>query len=228
MSQRNPMNERYTTTRQGQTRKSAASAKPKSERAATLRDPAPKTRKQKKLERKEREAKRDAKMQKRVSTTKARYEDTQEYRHLRHIWWGLLIAAIICTAVAFFLNSQPETLSSISAGELSVSISVIFMVGAYAFIIAAFYIDFSRIRKGRGKFEARTLNDTSKEARAKQKQLRAEAREKAREEATRAQEEAENPVAPPKGIKGFLSRIKPIERIKKPEDSKEDTSSETK
>ena len=49
MSQRNPLNERYNSeNRTGKTRKSAASAKPKAERAATLRDPVKKTPKEKK------------------------------------------------------------------------------------------------------------------------------------------------------------------------------------
>ena len=50
MSQRNPQNERYNDeNRKGKTRKSAASAKPSSGRAATVREPAPKTKKQKKV-----------------------------------------------------------------------------------------------------------------------------------------------------------------------------------
>ena len=58
MTQRNPMNDRYTEeNRTGKTRKSSASAKPKAERAATVREPAPKTKEQKKKERKERERK---------------------------------------------------------------------------------------------------------------------------------------------------------------------------
>ena len=91
MTQRNPMNDRYTEeNRTGKTRKSSASAKPKAERAATVREPAPKTKEQKKKERKERERKEAEKAQ----ALNGRFEQTEGYKTLRRIWWGCLIGAI--------------------------------------------------------------------------------------------------------------------------------------
>lgn len=205
MTQRNPMNDRYSTDRTGQTRKSAASAKPKSERAATIHDPAPKTRKQKKLESEERAAK----QKKRAYTSNARYEDTQEYRHLRHIWWGFLIAAICLTGMSFLIWSSVDFFTSFLPLDVVNVLSLVVMILGYAFIILAFYLDLSRINKGRRAWQARIQNDNSKEARAKQKQARAEAREREREEAEKAKEATANPEPEkPKGLKRFFKRKK--------------------
>ena len=77
MSQRNYMNERYNEeNRSGKTRKSSASAKPKAQRAATVRDPAPKTKKQKKEEARARER---AAMEK-ANYMQARFEETDGYK----------------------------------------------------------------------------------------------------------------------------------------------------
>ena len=103
MSQRNPMNERYQDeNRSGKTRKSSASAKPKTARAATVRDPAPKSKKQKKQEARERERKA---MEKAEALPTHRYEDTEGYKRLRRIWWVCLIGAVVVTALTFFLSS---------------------------------------------------------------------------------------------------------------------------
>lgn len=208
MSQRNPMNDRYTVERQGQTRKSAAAAKPKSARAATIRDPAPKTRKQKKLEQEERAAK----QKQRAYTTTARYEDTQEYRRLRHIWWGFLIAAICLTGSSFLISANTEYLQTFLPENVIGIATIVIMVAGYAFIILAFYLDLSRINKGRRAWKARVQNDNSKEARAKQKQARAEERERQREEAAKAAAKAAaaaaNPPEKKKGILGFFKRDK--------------------
>lgn len=205
MSQRNPLNDRYTVERQGQTRKSAASAKPKSERAATVRDPAPKTRKQKRKEREERAAKQKT----RAYTTEARYEDTAEYRHLRHIWWGFLIAAICLTGSSFLISANTETLLTFLPESVVSISSLVVMIAGYAFIILAFYLDLSRINRGRKAWKARVVNDNSKEARAKQKQARAEERERQRIEAAQAKERAANPPEEKKkGILGFFKRKK--------------------
>ena len=193
MTQRNPMNDRYTEeNRTGKTRKSSASAKPKAERAATVREPAPKTKEQKKKERKERERKEAEKAQ----ALNGRFEQTEGYKTLRRIWWGCLIGAIVLTAVSFYLTSQ-ESMQSISMAA---------MVIAYALIIAAFYIDLGKIRKERKIYNASIANSNTKEARREQKRMRAEQREMEKEaaekfEAAKAEEEA-------KKSEGFFSRFR--------------------
>ena len=182
MSQRNPLNERYTSeNRTGKTRKSSASAKPKATRAATLRDPAPKTKKQKKQEARERERKE----QQKASVMESNFESTEGYKRLRRIWWGVLIGAIVCTALSFALQGN----------ENMRQLSMVSMIMAYALIIAAFYIDLGKIRKERKLYNAALLANKSKDARKEQKRLRAEQREQEKEaaekyEAAKAEEEA--------------------------------------
>ena len=201
MTQRNFMNERYNEeNRTGKTRKSSASAKPKATRAATLRDPAPKTKKQKKEEARERE---------RAAAEKAGayqqgYESTEGYKKLRRIWWVLLAGAILCTVLSFALQRT----------EQFAQLSLASMILAYVLIIAAFYIDLGKIRKERKLHYAAAANNKSKEARREQKRLRAEQREQEREaaekfEAAKAEEEA-------KKANGFFARFR-----KKKEDAPE-------
>ena len=97
MSQRNPMNERYQDeNRGGKTRKSSASAKPKAARAATVRAPREKTAKEKKAEARERERAAMKKAEALESITpQSRYENTDEYKRLRRIWWVALGSAIV-------------------------------------------------------------------------------------------------------------------------------------
>lgn len=202
MAQRNPMNDRYQQEQRGKTRKSSASAKPKSTRAATLRDPAPKTKKQKKEERRQRELQNEQK----AAAIHGRYEDTADYKKLRRLWWIFLIAAIACTGASVVVNSQtsgffdenPEGLfwGVFDKGAIGV-LSAICMAGAYAFIIAAFYLDLGKIRKERKQYNATMSNNNSKEARKNQKRAAAEQRAKAREEAQRKAEEEKAAAATP-------------------------------
>lgn len=192
MSQRNFMNERYNDeSRKGKTRKSSASAKPKTERAATVRDPAPKTKKQKRAEARERERVAEQK----VNALQGRFEETEGYKRLRRIWWVLLVGAILCTALSF----------AFSRDEFLNQFSIYVMVAAYALIIAAFYIDLGKIRKERRLFNASLVNSKSKEARREQKRIKAELREQEKEaaekfETAKAEEEA-------KKSQGFFGRF---------------------
>lgn len=193
MTQRNPMNERYTDeNRSGKTRKSSASAKPKAERAATVREPSPKTKQQKKAERKERERKEAEK----ANVLAGRYEQTEGYKHLRRVWWACLGGAIALTAVSFFLTNK----------EGMQSISMATMVLAYVLIIVAFWVDLGKIRKERKIYNASIANSNSKEARREQKRLKAEQREMEKEaaekfETAKAEEEAK------KAQGGFFGRL---------------------
>ena len=101
MSQRNPMNERYTSEeRTGTTRKSAASAKPKAKAAASVTvKSAKKTPEQRKAE--EKAARKAAAAKQREVERKYYKPDTPRYKRLRLIWWILLIAAIGCTTWSF-------------------------------------------------------------------------------------------------------------------------------
>lgn len=212
MTQRNPMNDRNLADKTGQTRKSAASAKPKSTRAATLRDPAPKTAKQKKAEAKAREEQRH----KRSMVLDVRFEDTPRYKHLRHYWWGFLITAIACTAISAVISTQTGALFQENPDALYLgfmpqsvanALSIVLMVAAYGFIIAAFVVDLSKVRKARNEFEQLVVNSNSKEMRRSQKKHRAELRE---QERAKREAEANAQTAPqeekPKGIRGLFAR----------------------
>ncbi len=150
MSQRNPMNERYTTDeRIGKTRKSAAAAKPKAQAAASVVvKSTKKTAKERKAERKaEQKAERKkAQAQQRELDRKYYTPDTERYRKLRKLWWAMLVCAILCTLISFFFRPN-----------LPDGVTMAVLLAAYAFIIAAFYIDFAKIRKERMAYQDRML-----------------------------------------------------------------------
>lgn len=199
MTQRNPNNERYREeNRGGKTRKSAASAKPSAERAATVRTPAPKTKKQKKEEAKKRGRDRGQEAKYTIDTHDNKYiESLPEYKKLRKLWWGCLIAAS-GLIVFSILAAQHETLNVIY---------IPCIVLGYLFVIAAFYIDFGKIRKLRREYTETTLHDKSKEARAAQKAARAEARAQ--------QKEAEEKFAAAQAAEAEKKANSPLNRLKK-------------
>ena len=91
---------------------------------------------------------------------------TPEYKRLRKVWWGLLIAAIVMTVLSFAGRSfLPETVTYVTLGL------------AYACIIGALYVDFSKIRKVRRAYQEEMSKKKSKEQRALEKQRRAAERE---------------------------------------------------
>ena len=160
MSQRNPMNERYTSEeRTGVTRKSAASAKPKSKAAASVTvKSAKKTPEQRKAA--EKAARKEAAAKQREVERKYYKPDTPRYKRLRAIWWVMLIAAIGCT-----------TLSFVGQGALPQWLSVTTLIAAYVFIIGAFVLDFWKIKKERVAYQERMLALEEKNAKA-EKQAR--------------------------------------------------------
>lgn len=200
MAQRNPLNDRYNTEekRTGKTRKSSASAKPKAQRAATLRDPAPKTKQQKKEEARERERKESRKM----NAVESAFEKTERYKKLRRTWWIMLIAAVVCTALSFAFQSN----------ESMQPFSMAVMIMAYVFIIAAFYIDLRKIRKERKAYAATYAASKTKEARKDQKRVKAELRAQEKEaaekyEAAKAEEEEKKAAKAEKRSGGLLERL---------------------
>ncbi len=160
MSQRNPMNERYTSEeRTGVTRKSAASAKPKSKAVASVTvKSAKKTPEQRKAA--EKAARKEAAAKQREVERKYYKPDTPRYKRLRAIWWVMLIAAIGCT-----------TLSFVGQGALPQWLSVTTLIAAYVFIIGAFVLDFWKIKKERVAYQERMLALEEKNAKA-EKQAR--------------------------------------------------------
>lgn len=163
MSQRNPMNERYTSEeRTGKTRKSAASAKPKMQAAASVTiKSTEKTPQQKKAERKAARKKEQA--EQRELDRKYCKPDTKRYKTLRMWWWVALIGAVLCTAVSFLGREvMPETVAMV----------ILFM--AYALIIIAFYIDLSPIRKERRAYQERMIIEEEKQKKAAKAAARAE------------------------------------------------------
>ena len=197
MSQRNPMNDRYQTDEhQGQTRKSAASAKPKSKAAATVRvQPTQKTKQQKKAEQKAARAKQQ-------QVDRQYYNPpTAEYKKLRKIWWGLLIGAIVLTALSWLGRSfLPEVGTYISLGL------------AYVCIIGALYVDFSKIRKVRRAYQEEMMSKKTKEVRAVEKQQKA-AERAAKQQAAEAPKAIEE--APKKrGLFGSGFSLKKAEEAK--------------
>lgn len=172
MTQRNPMNERYQTDeRTGKTRKSASAAKPVAKAAATTSDPAPKTKKQKKAEARERERKEMEKA--RELGIDSGNMPTVQYHNLRRQYWVSLIGAIVCTVLSFVTSGMEPPFSDYSIGLL---------IGAYALIILALYIDMGKIRKLR-KSQQQVMQGKSKAARREQKARAAEAREQQKEAA---------------------------------------------
>ena len=156
MSQRNPMNERYQRdSKVGNTRKSAASAKPKKEVAGTV---VMKTSRQTPKERKEEQKQARKKEQERQRELDKKYykPDTEQYKKLRRIWWLSLIGAVVCVAASWLLRGvQPEWLA------------IVALFGGYGLIIFAFYIDFSKIRKERRKYQEKMAALELEEERAR-------------------------------------------------------------
>ena len=147
MSQRNPMNDRYQNDEaRGNTRKSAASLKPKSKAAASVRiETKEKTPQQKKAAKKAERAKQDE------IDRKYYNPPTEEYKRMRRIWWACLIGAIVCTALSWVARAwQPEFISYAALGL------------AYVLIIVAFYFDFSKIRKYRRAYQAEMMGKKNK------------------------------------------------------------------
>lgn len=146
MSQRNPMNERYTNdSHTGKTRKSAASAKPKSKAAASVTmGTSKKTPQQRKAEQKA--ARKKEQERQRELDRKYYKPDTERFKKLKRVWWLSLGGAVLCTILSWVLRGvEPAWLAFIC------------LFAAYALIIFAFYLDFSKIRKERRAYQERMV-----------------------------------------------------------------------
>lgn len=180
MSQRNPMNDRYQTDEhKGQTRRSAASAKPKTKAASSVRvEPTTKTPQQKKAAKKAE--------QRKQQTQSVQYQNppTAEFKKWRKIWWGLLIGAIVMVILSFAARMLFPEMEAVTLVLLGLG---------YVGIIGALLTDFLKIRKLRRAYQQEMQGKISKEQRALEKQEHA-AKIQAKKEAEKAAAEAkENP-----------------------------------
>lgn len=175
MSQRNPMNERYTTDeKKGKTRKSAAKAKPKSRAASTVRVQSTQPTKR------EKKAKQKAERAKQQELDRKYYNPpTEEYKRWRKVWWALLIGGVVLIAVSWGIRF---VLPSIETG------SYVMLGLAYACVIGALILDFTKIRKTRRAYQEEMLAKKSKEERAAAKAQKA-AERAAKEQAEESSEE---------------------------------------
>ncbi|MFR8783746.1 hypothetical protein [Slackia sp.] len=176
MSQRNPMNDRYQSDVKGQTKKSAASMKPKSKAAASVYiKPSGHTPQEKKAIKKQQRAKQ-------AELDRMFYNPpTERYKKLRRIWWFCLIAAIALTVLGMVLPN-------LFPGAVWASWGCI--IPAYAFIIAAVWLDFSKIRKVRREYQMEMMKKHPKQVKehlvTNANNQRAAEKEAAREEKKKA------------------------------------------
>ena len=209
MSTRNPMNDRYTTDadRTGVSKKSAASAKPKAKAANTVTVVGTATT--------AKEKKQLAKQKEREQRDKARREEskfynppTEKYKMLRRIWWVCLIAAIVCTILSWVFQSRGWATPT-----------VVSMVLAYVFIIAALYIDLGPTRKERKRYAAAVADKSTPEHAAfKEAEKAAKEAEKAQKAEAKAAYDASKDgaaagetaadAAEKSGVKKLLSKVK--------------------
>ena len=169
MSRRSPTNDRYVAEKQdkpsGATKRSTASAKPSRPAAASVRmetNKARMTRKQKMvaentMSKEERKAQRDKEREHEnllyTASTILANEDAQ-YKKLKRIWWGLLIAAVVFTALSW------ATLANESMGQ---TLSIVTLVLAYGAIIGALVMDLVVIRKRRNAFRDKVASMSDKQ-----------------------------------------------------------------
>jgi len=193
MSQRNPMNDRYQTDdKKGQTRKSAAEAKPKTKAASSVHiQSTTKTPQQKK-------AAARAKRQETAELDRKYYNPpTPEYKKWKRVWWVLIIVAIAATAFSIGLNY-------LIGGDQTLVMP--FLGVGYACLIAAFILDLTKIKKIRRQYQAEMQAKITKEARAQAKKEHAAALAAKKSAAEKAKEEGSVPEAPAKkGILSFFS-----------------------
>ncbi len=151
MTQRNPMNDRYQgDAPKGQTKRSASSLKPKTKAASSVY-----VRSNEKTPQEKRAIRREQRQKQRELDSMYYNPPTEEYRRLRRLWWAFLIVAIILTCAALVVpNMFPD----------DSSVTWTLMVPAYACILVALWLDFSKIRKVRRAYQLEMIRKHPKEA----------------------------------------------------------------
>ena len=216
MSQRNPLNDRYNTDEKlGQTRKSAASMKPKSKAASSVRlEPTTESKKEKKQERKARER---AERAKQAELDRKYYNPpTAEFKRTKRLWWGLLIAAVVFTALSWLVQSHVP--DPVAFGLL---------ITAYLCIFGALYVDIRKVRKLRREYQAEMESKKSKELHAAQKQARAAAK-KQTEEPVAAEVQAAESTSKPRGLFGSGFRLSKAEETRAQKKAQKEAAKEDK
>ncbi len=168
MSQRNPQNDRYKEGgKKGVTRKSAGSAKPKSVAGSSVyygsKKSAAKTREEKKKEREQRRAENNARLKEENAAAKVGMAKA-EYRHYRNVWIVLIVLACLGVIVSF---ASPRVITQDSAFAalmpIRTQIQAAGLVVGYSTLIAAFVVDFRKMRPIRKGQQTQTRNLSKKE-----------------------------------------------------------------
>ena len=159
------MNDRYQTDEHvGKTRKSAASAKPKTKAAATVRVQSTKKPKKKGFfggggggNQQSKSAKKLEREKRAELNRKYYHPPTREYQRMRKLWWGLIIGAIVCGVVTF-------------AGQQLLPTPLVYVLLAvtYLLAVAALLLDSMKIRKLRRIYQDQ-MEHKSKDIRAMEK-----------------------------------------------------------
>lgn len=176
MSQRNPLNDRYTVEdkKANVTRKSAASAKPKAAAGATVHvQRTEKTRKEKKQARRLEEAK-QAERDRKYATP-----PTAEFKRLKKFWWFCLIVGIVLVGVYLLVASNPAFPEMFSMGVMAV---------AYVFILVALYLEFFKMRKIRSAWQEEVRSLKGKEIRRIEREAKAAEEKRLAEEGPKPEE----------------------------------------
>jgi hypothetical protein len=141
VSRRSPNNERYQkfTGPKGQTRKSAAAAKPSRKEGSSSSSAKSKTKGKTKL------------TGERAPGGKYYEPDTPEYKYWRKLWWIALVVGLVLVAISFYFQYY------LKQYEWARPAGVVTIVLSYAAIIAAFLIDYRKLRPMRtGKYVYKT------------------------------------------------------------------------
>ncbi len=187
MTQRNPMNDRNQREDLGQSRRSAASAKPKAKAHASIRVEGEKKPQQKGLfgQAKKRAQKtagqKSSSKQDREAQSLYYDPGTPEYKKWRKYWWISIAAALVLTTLSFALQM-------VLPADFGWVTWVILGLG-YALLFFSLWIDFSKVRKIRKEYAEKMSNPKSKaakrEAKARAEAQAAEAAERAARKAAR-------------------------------------------
>lgn len=145
-------------------RSSAASARPTRDRAGSVRTTSDKpksemTKEEKRAAREKQRAKEDVI----YDAKKAMLDSMPEYKRTQRVWWGMLIAGIICTLVSWGAIRSAGGEEAATGGIAVVSISL--MVLAYVLVIGAFIYDLVKVRPLRNRADAKLTGMSEKRMR---------------------------------------------------------------
>ena len=129
----------------GFSRKSAARAKPRREAAGSVRVESS-SKPESQMTKEEKKAARDKRRSEEdliFDAKRAVLNQMPEYQRSQKIWWGLLIAGIVCTVVAWGVLQQ---INANNIGQGYGAATAITMVVAYVLVIGAFIFDIWKVR----------------------------------------------------------------------------------